>query len=441
MKAPSKFVSNDSSLGGDDFYDAVEELEKQRLSSVGGASSASYGSTSRARSSVGTLVPTPAAAELMAALASADSGKHVDLSNFATAGEYETTRSVADMSEEPGRSLGLDGFYGKRSKNPFASVDSEAGGSDGDDVITNAAAGGIAGAFVRRKYWQPLQQPPSRMVITDISSSETTPVHTPPAGGSSAGDIASSHQSALDEAAGSTVPWQGRSPCPPPPLPPRSSKGSAVIPVANATTVTSKNPFAAETATASGATGSPSSNPFVTATNMMTARSPINPFDEVSPTEAEGEINTWSELSVNDGGSETKKTAKEPVAAAATTDAVAGDSKLKSAPPPLPPRKPVSSPSNHAASRWKGEEASLIPSSTRSALPSAPNGGSAGTMDTEESQALEADSAGSSVTNDSGRGVLGSKYMLVNKARRAYLFSSSRFELISAMIESPAVML
>lgn len=410
-KSQSNYVSNDSSLGSDAFYDAVDDFGKQRVSSVGGASSASYGSTNRARSSsAGTLVPTPAAAELMAALASADSSKNVDLSEFATAGEYETPGSVAMDEGEPGGSLGLDCFHRERSTNPFASTWGAAEDSGG-----GTAAGGIPGGCFSRTWPQAGHQQPSRMVVTDISSSETTPVHTPVAG---VDDVASPQQIASGEGVSSTLPWQARSPTPSPPpplphprLPPRTNKDMAALTAASTRTVSVNNPFADETATtARGTDTSASSNPFVTANSGMSERSPVNPFDETYPTKAncKGEEKHAAPPS-NGRNPKARELATKPLAAAALNP-----SKVKPKPPPLPPRRPASSHRN-PDTPTKNVQGSSSLSCPQSIASSAPTVETVEKVCGEDLRVPEADLTELPATNDPNGGTPGKKYMVINK--------------------------
>lgn len=431
-KCQSNYISNDSSLGSDAFYDAIEDFGKQRVSSVGGASSASYGSTSRARSSsAGTLVPTPAAAELMAALASADSSKNVDLSEFATAGEYETLGSVAMDEGEPGGSLGLDGFYRERSTNPFASTWGAAEDSRGGN-----AAGGVPGGYFCRTWSQTGHQQPSRMVITDISSSESTPVHTPVAG---VDDVASTTQIASCEGISSTLPWQARSPTPSPPprlppprLPLRTNKDTAASTTASVRTGSASNPFADETATTARGTdtSTASSNPFVTANNGMSERSPVNPFDESYPTKVncKGEERHVAPPS-NGGSPKAREMATKPLAAAAAST----PSKVKPKPPPLPPRRPTNSHRNPDAPT-KNIEGSSSTSCSQSIASSAP------TIDTvevssESLRAAEADSTELSATSDSNGRSPGKTCMVINKVSLSLAFLAAVFRGETCAIE------
>lgn len=430
-KGQPNYVSNDSSLGSDAFYDAVEDFGKQRVSSVGGASSVSYGSTSRARSSsAGTLVPTPAAAELMAALASADSSKNVDLSEFATAGEYETPGSVAMDEGEPGGSLGLDSFYRERSTNPFAST----WGAAADNRDSNAA-GGVPGGYFYRTWSQTGHQQPSRMVITDISSSETTPVHTPVA---VVDDVASSRQIASCDGVSSTLPWQARSPTPSPPprfpprLPLRMNQDTAVPTTASVRTGSASNPFAGETATTARGTdtSTASSNPFVTANTGMSERSPVNPFDETYPTKANCKEEERHVAPPSNGGNpEAIEIATRPVASAALIP-----SKVKSKPPPLPPRRPTNSHRN-SDTQTKNVEGSSNPSCSQSIASSAP------TIDTVEKvcggdlRTLEVDPTELSATNDSNGGTPGEKYMVINKVSLSLAFLAALLRVEICVIE------
>lgn len=417
----TEYISNDSSLGGEEFYDAVEDgsvkQREQSTSSVGGVSSTSrFGSNnSRARSSsVATLVPTPAAAELMAALASSDSS-NLDLSSFGTAGDFETRGSIAVDEGEPGGSLGL-GFYQdtRSSRNPFVVDEATDGANGGGNSSRNGSkpaneAGDMHGSgFSERRRWPP------KMVVTDISSAETTPVPTPSHTPVTSNDNVSSLYSAGGGGVRQTALWAtGRthspSPLPMSRLPPQKDHAAAYA---------TRNPFAAEAAAIATATatagGSPVSsvntNPFDTAFSEIPLSS--NPF-AIDPTEEEN----------CDGEEDIFLSVRAQVAAASISVVASMGENKKTKPPPLPPRRPVS-PADipRATSRATtggegGGSGSSGPASPKSAISSttcdSSSGGGRG--DLESSGAMDTTSIGSSGGSDATTGSTDKKYMVVNK--------------------------
>ena len=332
--AAGQHISNDSSLGGDEFYDAVEDVSSrtQRASGV----SSGYGSNRSARmrsSSAGTLVPNAEAAELMKVVASTNSSVMLDVSAFATPGEYP--------EEGPGvSSLGLDGSHGaSRSKNPFAAG---GGGGGGGGAAENATSSAAAAAETRRLWLSAGRPQPAKMVVVDISSAEntpaTTPVNTPGGGvGGSAGGGAGSASL----------------------LPPRPP------PKGDTTTAASLNPFAEEEEPRSPA--SPNTNPFVTASSTL------NPFadDMLQPQDGSADGGDGNTNTNTGTGSPKREEPPPPSASAGPGTAVSsaptrGDAGVPEAvrpavtaaarassaesnhnpqkPPPLPPRR-VASPS------------------------------------------------------------------------------------------------
>lgn len=437
-------ISNDSSPGGDNYFDAVENLEKQRMhGSAGGASSGFGSNNSRARSSsAGTLVPTPAAAELMAALASSDSGKKIDLTEFSTAAECETSGSVALDEGQPGGSLGLSGFYGDRSRNPFARADNrgaahaDPGATAAATAATAAAADGIAGGYARRKWPPPGHQQPPRMVVLDISSTDTTPVHTPVGSGGGGGG---SRKDGGGDAGGSTaLSWDSitasPSPLRPPRPPPRPSFRGEINTLNPFTEEFESTAAAAVAQAAARGVSASCTNPFVTCTE---APPNLNPFadEQDSPTSqpdrgdegvsggGEACFHAEGALAARDAvvGGGAVEEAPAMVESVATATATAGES--KSRPPPLPPRRTTSPTHTRTALSGGGAGArggegkiSIGPASPRSALSSATcDSGEA--VDPERSGGMDARSVGSasSTASDSASGRPGKKYMVVNQ--------------------------
>eukprot|EP00752_Nemacystus_decipiens_P006867 g6168.t1 len=410
-------VSNDSSLGGDEFYDAVEDVSSktQRVSGV----SSGYGSNRSARarsSSAGTLVPNAEAAELMKVVASTNSSVKLDVSAFATPGEY--------AEEGPGvSSLAFDASHGAgRSKNPFSeeAIAAAPGGGGGGGAAEHAGSSCAADAAAEtRRLWLSGRPRPAKMVVEDISSAENTPAATPvntPGGGMGDG-------SGVGGAVGSAS------------RPPR-------LPARGGTAAVSLNPFAEEEPLSPT---SPSTNPFVTASSTL------NPFaddslqqQEEGPGRGGGDPGTPRE----DGGEEKEAplprtaggepgtavssvpspgdagvpVAAKPVAPAAAVSASEINPKR---PPPLPPRR-VASPSpshqqlpnptsgSRAATEERGDEGS-IPVSPRSTASIATCDSSGGQLEGSEGGA-DAGSVGSSTGSDGTAGGKAKRnYMVVNK--------------------------
>lgn len=408
-KTGGQHFSNDSSLAGDEFYDAVEGANRtQRVSGF----SSTYGSNRSARkrsSSAGTLVPNAEAAELMKLVASTNSSVTLDVSAFTTAGEY--------AEEGPGASsLAVDRSHGEgRSKNPF----NEAGTGGGATENSSSADA----AETRRRWLSSGGPQPAKMVVDDISSADNTPVTTPvrkPGGG------------AIDSGIGGGGGIVNASPLPPPRPPPRAA--------ATSTTAANLNPFAEEPTRPASA----NKNPF-----FVTALSTLNPFTDDSlqqeglgggegktgiqqegaegapslpPT---GRPGTVSEPSLGDAGAPAVAAAKKPAApaAAASSAAAAAAKSNPKKPPPLPPRRAASASPTHQqppASRSRattgeegGEDSGLI--SPRSVASIATCDSSAGHLEGSEGGA-DAGSVGSSTGSDwTAGGKIKNKYMVVNK--------------------------
>lgn len=228
----TNYVSNDSSLGGDQFYDALETMEKRM----------SFFSYASARSTC-SMAPSPAAAELMAALASSGSSRKIDIGNAVQ--EFGSTTAGEGP---PGGSLGISSSR----KTKAASRASMGKGNPFDQTGDAATANRSAPSAIRR--WPPSRnQQPSRMVVMDISSSETTPTTTPGGG-----------RTKVDRSGT----WSGsQSPSTPtPPLPPARPAGN-MNPFATTPTRGNSptNPFAPENMTR---------NPFVNFAEEHAAGSP-----------------------------------------------------------------------------------------------------------------------------------------------------------------------
>lgn len=404
-------ISNDSSLGGDEFYNAVEDMSS-RTQRVSGMSSV-YGSnrSTRARSSsAGTLVPNAEAAELMKLVASTNSSVELDVSAFATAGEY--------AEEGPGgSSLALDESHGVGgSKNPF---NEEVTGGTTEDA---SSAGAPAAAAETRRRWLSLGRlQPEKMVVDDISSAENTPVTTPvhaPGGGMGDGSISGGGISSA-------------SPLPPPHPPPRVETTRA----ATATTAASLNPFAEEPLSPT----SPNTNPFVTASSTLNPFADDSLQKEGSDGGGGGEGKTGGQqegaeeeapLPSSTGGPGTVSApnlgdAGVPVVVKPTAPAAAASSAESNPkkPPPLPPRRAASAsptrqqpPPSRTRSTTEArgnEDSGPVSRRSTASLATCDSGG-----DNLEGSERGADSAsvGSSTGSD---GITGGKskkkYMVVNK--------------------------
>lgn len=400
-------ISNDSSLGGDEFYDAVEDVSS-RMQRVSGVSSG-YGSNKSARmrsSSAGTLVPNAEAAELMKVVASTNSSVKLDVSAFATPGEY--------AEEGPGGSLlALDGSHGaSRSKNPF-SEEATAGGGAADN---NSNADAVAET---RRLWLSSGRPqPAKMVVEDISSAENTPATTPvntPGGGMGDGGGAS----------GGSGGGVGSASLVPPRLPPRGD-----------TTAASLNPFAEEDPLSPT---SPKTNPFVTASSTL------NPFandglqwqerqdgsgsvdreeEKVPPTSAAAGPGTAVSSAPSPGDAGVPVAVRPAVTAAAR---VSSAERNPNKPPPLPPRRvasanpahqqpPNPAPRSTATTDESGGEDSG-PVSPRSTASIATCDSSSGNPEGQGFEGgADAGSVGSSTGSDgTAGGKPKKKYMVVNK--------------------------
>ncbi|CAM9983997.1 unnamed protein product, partial [Sphacelaria rigidula] len=306
--APStlpSYISNDSSLGGDEFYDAVDDLDKRisRGSRGSNIATSAFGSTrssvaygsNRSTGSAGLGPPTAEAAELMAHLASG-SGRRVNREEeiFATAtaggeGDIGWGSSVAGSTVfgsttanegPPGGSLGLDVFLTAR-------LDEDGLVGDATGVEKGEQAGGGNGTTASssgrsiRRWPPPAHQQPQNVIVLDISSNETSPNTTP---GGSRGK--SSRRNSNDSAIAGANHWSSgalggasSSPLPQQPLPqapPRqhvslaSSSTNPFAPPVN--TGSPINPFAPEcdaTACAAAKSTRRSSNPFVTAEEVL----------------------------------------------------------------------------------------------------------------------------------------------------------------------------
>lgn len=417
------YVSNDSSLGPDDYQDAVQELDgKVRMFSLGGTSSGYGSNRSRARSSsASTLVPNPAAAELMAALASSESSKHLDISQFSTAGEFDVPGSTAADEGEPGGSLRLDGSkpYGddgsssgsrRFSKNPF--IGDGAGNSSFNTAV------GSDGSQKRRRWPPPEHQQPPRMVVVDISSAETTPNHTPVNGRASmgaAGDgTGGGAQSPL---------WGAHSPSlSPPPLPALPPRPAARRESNSSSTAT--NPFATEAAAIARSPPNTGANPFITANSAWPV--PINPFDlEEEEDETDGARNSEDKVKQEEETFSSPLGGRAVVAdraaassdggsgSAVTTSTAAAVREQKPKPPPLPPRRMADAahPSSTSSKVTSGEGSSC-PASPGSAPSSATSQGGGGL------DSCGIDGTASESSSDT-------KYMVVNKVSACHVTFSS----------------
>lgn len=372
LEVQPEYVSNGSSLGGEQYYDAADSLE-HRHASVGCSSYYSSTTSSRFESgSAGTLLPTQKAAELMAVLASADSSNSSSGSSGGRAGT-SAARSGSGAERNaakhplgfvvldegsPGGTLGpVDGFnvkkVGRKSTNPFDEENLHNTADDDDEAATPTTT--TAGNA--RRQWHS-HQPPPRMVVMDISSAETTPVHT-------AASTVSGAAVGVDEIRGSTSLWGGRSPSPSPLPPPRPQ-----LRVGDFSISTNTNPFvtADEGSPISIPTDSPidspvNTNPFVTANSG----NPLNPFPHQNDTETDagkeggsysveevagGAAAAAAEAGASAGGTAAvaavaagtvPETAVEDVVAVTACGGARGDKPRKRTPPPLPPRTPIPS--------------------------------------------------------------------------------------------------
>lgn len=303
------YISNDSSLGGDEFYDAVDDLDKRISRGSRGSniatpafgssrSSVAYGSN-RSTGSAGLGPPTAEAAELMAHLASG-SGRRANGEEeiFATAtaaggeGDMGWGNSVAGSTVfgsttanegPPGGSLGLDVFLTARFDEDGPAGDATAvdQGKEAAGVIGTAADS--SGRSIRR--WPPsAHQQPQNVIVLDISSTETSP-NTTPGGSRGKSSRRNSNDSAVTGAThGSSGALGGASSSPSPqqPLPqpparqhvsPAPSSTNPFAPPVN--TGSPINPFAPgcdATACAAATTSKStrrSSNPFVTSEDVL----------------------------------------------------------------------------------------------------------------------------------------------------------------------------
>lgn len=325
------YISNDSSLGPDEFYDTRETLDK-RMSSISRGSAATAYSSARSNSVYGSnrsaggggiiAAPTPVAAELIAHLASTGSGRKIDV--VAAIGQYggecgvdcEEFGSTTADEGPPGGSLGLDKFSTARLS---AVGENEASVVNGINEYGGAA--GAEGNSSRIRRWPPPQKDQPQKIFTyEISSPDTTPNTTP--GG---------HNQVKGDNDGLGGLWGANSPSPPPQ---KSSRP------------TNTNPFATGNTTAPGSSGS--SNPFAQggariATGPTTAGR--NPFNVNYNDDNAASLSLGStDSSATPGGVVADRAGLKPPAPATAVGSDIknsnGCSKLR--PPPLPPRRPLS---------------------------------------------------------------------------------------------------
>lgn len=438
------YISNDSSLGGDEFYDAVDNLER-RMSSISRISTRTtsiYGSN-RSAGSAGVGPPNAEAAELIAHLASG-SGRDIKVGEGSAQGGGEGVErggggegsveskifgsSTADEGP-PGGSLALEVFSTARVDDDLSSRVDETYRWEGDAAASQNSNSHISNSCNdsssnnnhtnngSSRRWRPLDhQPPQNVIVMDISSAETTPNTTP-------GGNRGSRVTGNSKPAGVWGRASSPSSSPPAPQPPPRHR------IGPSTTNT--NPFAPAVNT-----GSPT-NPFAPGCDVAAASLPAtqrgsNPFatDEYSNIGSGG----TGDLRPS-GGAVVGRSSKNMAMMAGTTAAVAAVApgnesnstsvSAKGKAPPLPPR-PVSLP------RTKGG-GSASPVSASSSARSADNGDSSSIIDAAATDldgadvgSVESSAASVSTTDvvaESGgkggrRGQVedeNSKFMVVNK--------------------------
>lgn len=260
--------------------------------------------------STNSMAPSPAAAELMAALASSGGSRKVDIG-----ASMEEFASTTANEGPPGGSLGIATFRNsgtasnsvmRRGGNPF-------------DLDCNLTASGKSPPSPACRTWPPPRShQPSRMVVLDISSSETTPTTTP-GGGRGKGENPAS------------ATWNG------------SQSTSTSTPHLPPPRTTNMNPFV---------------------TKPPTAPSPDNPFATPSTT-----MNPFANVCEEALPSAT--VASRPAAPASAPGAAAPGASLdKARPPPLPPRRTIGNLVNASVPSPKRKGDPIITRCRRSSAPS-----------------------------------------------------------------------